>query len=44
MVKLMKQVKQLYDPVSILARSRGREGLVLLTVLQNGIMNPYKYI
>ena len=40
MLKLMKQIKDLYDPVSLsssLCMSK-------LIIFQNGIMNPYKYI
>ncbi len=42
MIRLMKQIKNLYDPVQILILDLG---CVLVTnILQNGIMNPYKYI
>lgn len=42
MIRLMKDIKNLYDPVS----RRKQEDLkdIVLTSLQNGIMNPYKYI
>jgi FAD/FMN-containing dehydrogenase len=40
MIGLMKQIKNLYDPVSNTSHFR----LFLLTTFQNGIMNPYKYI
>ena len=39
MIKLMKQIKNLYDPVSLVKRSR-----TPADTSQNGIMNPYKYI
>ena len=41
MIRLMKQIKNLYDPVSILAVMTNAQ---LLITIQNGIMNPYKYI
>jgi FAD/FMN-containing dehydrogenase len=40
MIKMMKQIKDLYDPVSHIHSSSSR----LLICFQNGIMNPYKYI
>jgi hypothetical protein len=40
MIKMMKQIKDLYDPVSHIHSSSHR----LLICFQNGIMNPYKYI
>lgn len=42
MIKLMGQLKKLYDPVCYQPLSCGINRL--LTYLQNGIMNPYKYI
>jgi FAD/FMN-containing dehydrogenase len=40
MIKLMKQIKNLYDPV----RHPPKCPIQLLTISQNGILNPYKYI
>jgi len=39
-LRLMKQIKDLYDPVSLSVAP----AYSTLTVTQNGIMNPYKYI
>ena len=41
MIGLMKQIKQLYDPVRLLTLL---DLELLINALQNGIMNPYKYI
>jgi (R)-2-hydroxyglutarate---pyruvate transhydrogenase len=40
MIRLMKQIKELYDPVSFSISLL----LLRLTQFKNGIMNPYKYI
>lgn len=40
MIKLMHDIKNLYDPVSEPSRNDGPK----LTTLQKGIMNPYKYL
>jgi FAD/FMN-containing dehydrogenase len=40
MIRLMKQIKNLYDPVSTFSPS----SWAVANNLQNGIMNPYKYI
>lgn len=42
MINLMKQIKGLYDPVSCTSDLMTR--IVRLMWIQNGIMNPYKYI
>lgn len=41
MIRLMRQIKQLYDPVKIQTSDALHQWL---TIRQNGIMNPYKYI
>ena len=42
MIRLMKQIKNLYDPVS--SSTTYLAAKLLLTSAQKGIMNPYKYI